>query len=126
MACMAFLKDDYRLFHLFLHRPQIEFCYAVLDLKIEHMSITVTYSFLLKLSLRCTEGWDCNLGFQGWNFFAVMVWGASWDPTGRYSIMEPSVSTFIGLLQLSEVGLAVKKGQKQGEKSIELFWPENA
>jgi len=40
--------------------------------------------------------------------------------------MEPSVSTFIGLLQLSEVGLAVKKGQKQGEKSIELFWPENA
>ena len=55
-----------------------------------------------------------------------MVWETSWDPTGRYSTMEPSVSTFIGLLQLSEVGLAVKKGQKQGEKSIELFWPENA
>ena len=40
--------------------------------------------------------------------------------------MEPSVSTFIGLLQLSEVGLAVKKEQKQGEKLIELFWLENA
>ena len=67
------------------------------------------------------------LNFGAENFFwPKMVTGASWDPTGRYSTMEPSVSTFIGLLQLSEVGLAVKKGQKQGEKSIELFWPENA
>ena len=45
------------------------------------------------------------------NFFgAIMVWGASWDPTGRYSTMEPSVSTFRGSLKLSEVGLTVKKG----------------
>ena len=46
-----------------------------------------------------TEGWDCDLGFQGLKFFlAIMVWGASWDPTGRYSTMEPSVSTFNGSL----------------------------
>ena len=50
-----------------------------------------------------------------------MVWGASWDPTGRYSTMEPSVSTFRGSLKLSEVGLAAKKGWKWGEKSIKLF-----
>ena len=68
--------------------------------------------FVLMESLNhCTEGWECNLGFQSLNFFlAIMVWGASWDPTGRYSTMEPSVSTFRGSLKLSEVGSTVKKG----------------
>ena len=47
-------------------------------------------------SLLWTEGWECDLGFWGWNFLPKMVWGASWDPTGRYSTMEPSVSTFRG------------------------------
>ena len=53
-----------------------------------------------------------------------MVWGASWDPTGRYSTMEPSGSTFRGPLKLSEVGLTVKKGLKGGEKSIKFFCPK--
>ena len=49
--------------------------------------------------IQCTEGWDCDLGFQGLNFFlAIMVWVASWDPTGRYSTLEPSVGTFRGSL----------------------------
>ena len=60
-----------------------------------------------KMSLMCravtnkhrTEGWDCDLGFQGLKFFlAIMVWVASWDPTGRYSTLEPSVGTFRGSL----------------------------
>ena len=50
-----------------------------------------------------------------------MVLGASWDPTGRYSTMEPSVSTFKGLLKLSEVGLAVKKGEN-GVKNQTFFF----
>ena len=53
-----------------------------------------------------------------------MVWGASWDPTGRYSTMEPSGSTFRGPLKLSEVGLTVKKGLQGGEKSIKFFCPK--
>ena len=53
-----------------------------------------------------------------------MVWGASWDPTGRYSTMEPSGSTFRGPWKLSEVGLTVKKGLKGGEKSIKFFCPK--
>ena len=50
-----------------------------------------------------------------------MVWGASWDPTGRYSTMEPSGSTFRGPRKLSEVSLTVKKGLKGGEKSIKFL-----
>ena len=53
-----------------------------------------------------------------------MVWGASWDPTGRYSSMEPSGGTSRGPLLLSEVGLMVKKGLKRGEKSIKFFCPK--
>ena len=61
--------------------------------------------------LQCTEGWECNLGFGGLEIFLpVMVWGASWDPTERYSTMEPSGSTFRGPLKLSKVGLVVRKG----------------
>ena len=47
---------------------------------------------------------------SGLEFFGNNGLGASWDPTGRYSTMEPSVSTFRGSLKLSEVGLTVKKG----------------
>ena len=62
------------------------------------------------------------LNFGAENFFwPKMVTGASWDPTGRYSTMEPSVGTFIGLLQLSEVGLAVKKGKNRVKNQLNFF-----
>ena len=73
-------------------------------------------------SAQCTEGWDCDLGIWGSKiFFTNNGLGASLDPNGRYSTMEPSGITFRGSQQLSEVGLVVKKWLKSGEKSILYF-----
>ena len=83
--------------------------------------------FLVPHIWHCTEGWECDLGFWGLKFFflPIMVWGASLDPTVRYSTMEPSGISFRGSQQLSEVGLVVKKWLKSGEKSIAFFCPKN-
>ena len=63
----------------------------------DHLKIKFRLDNLVFRTVDCTEGWDRGLGISGLKYFLLkMVWGAPLGPTGRYSTIEPSVSTFGG------------------------------
>ena len=73
---------------------------------------------------QCTEGWECDLGFWGWNFFiAKNGLGGFLGPHWKVFHHGTLSKHFQGVIIAFGSRPGSEKGQKQGEKSIELFCP---
>ena len=108
-------------FIIYIHKGWIEFYSRTICQATMWTSATCD---IFPLGPLKTMHWGLGVWFRslGLEFFLpIMVWGASWDPTGRYSTMEPSVSTFGGSLQLSEVDLVVKNGWNRVKNQFNFF-----
>ena len=75
--------------------------------------------------MHCTEGWECDLGIWGLKIFFANnglrgFLGPNWKVFHHGTLRKH----FQGPLQLSDVGLVVKKWPKSGEKSIASFCPK--
>ena len=80
------------------------------------------YAFWRKKPLHCTEGWDCDLGIWGSKiFFANNGLGGFLEPHWKVFHHGTLRKHFQGPLQLSEVGLVVKKGQNQVKNQFCIF-----